>query len=99
MHLATKGGTVAILAQGTSWAVATTQAFWAAVQIQLAGFRRSKSPRTLPPRLRNSSRAAPKQRERAPVHSRTEGSENEFSQNRVLGVLTIPKIRFGIFNA
>ena len=35
--LTTKGGTVAILAQGTSWAVATTQAFWAAVQIHLAG--------------------------------------------------------------
>ena len=32
-HLATKGGTVAILAQGTSWAVAVTQAFLAAVQI------------------------------------------------------------------
>ena len=32
-HLATEGGTVAILAQGTSWAVAVTQAFWAAVQI------------------------------------------------------------------
>ena len=31
--LATKGGTVAILAQGTSWAVAVTQAFLAAVQI------------------------------------------------------------------
>ena len=34
-HLATEGGTVAILAQGTSWAVAVTQAFWAAVQIPL----------------------------------------------------------------
>ena len=32
-HLATLGGTVAILAQGTSWAVAVTQAFLVAVQI------------------------------------------------------------------
>ena len=33
--LATPGSTVAILAQGTSWAVAVTQAFLVAVQILL----------------------------------------------------------------
>ena len=33
--LTTPGGTVAILAQGTSWAVAFTQAFLVAVQILL----------------------------------------------------------------
>ena len=35
INLTTKGGTVAILAQGTSWAVAFTQAFLVAVQILL----------------------------------------------------------------
>ena len=35
-HLATRRCTVAILAQGTSWAVAVTQAFWAAVRIPRA---------------------------------------------------------------
>ncbi len=46
--LTTKGSTVAILAQGTSWAVATTQAFWAAVQFHLAGLKVSKCSRTVP---------------------------------------------------
>ena len=50
-NLTSKGSTVAILAQGTSWAVATTQAFWAAVQIHLAGLKVSRFSRTVLARL------------------------------------------------